>query len=472
MTVLLSAREAEEAVLGAILSTGVIPDKVAAQVERVHFYSEKHRLIWDAVCSVDEPAVAFVAAELERRGTLEKAGGSAYLHSLLSAGVVAGQASEFARLVRDDYIRREVHREAEAMLQLSDVNGQLSTTVERLQRLQATSTAADVPTTWASVDLAPVLSGESADPPPSMLEREDGHCLLYESLLHLVAGEPEAGKGWLALYACAEQIAIGNHVAYVDFEDRAERVVARLRELGICAADTGRLFHYIRPDEPLTARAQRDLKPIMALGPALVVIDGLTEAMALEGLDVNSNTDVAKWLFLLARPAGNAGAAVLMQDHVTKDKEKRGRYGLGAGHKRAGVDVTYMLEPVEPFGRGLDGMSRLSVTKDRPGHVRQHAEGDYIAEMRVLSRPDHVRIQLDPPSEREPFRPTVLMERISRAIEESPGLNKNGVRGLRGNNDAKETALRLLVEEKFVHVEQDGQARKHYSVRPYRGDEE
>ena len=44
------------------------------------------------------------------------------------------------------------------------------------------------------------------------------------------------------------------------------------------------------------------------------------------------------------RPIAAAGAAVVLIDHVAKDKEKRGRYAIGAQHKLAGVAVAYGIE--------------------------------------------------------------------------------------------------------------------------------
>jgi hypothetical protein len=82
------------------------------------------------------------------------------------------------------------------------------------------------------------------------------------------------------------------------------------------------------------------------------VVDGVTKAMVLQGLDIRDNKDVAEFLTKLARPLADAGAAVLLIDHVTKDREGRGRWELGAHHKLAGTDLTHMLEPIRSFGRG------------------------------------------------------------------------------------------------------------------------
>ena len=86
------------------------------------------------------------------------------------------------------------------------------------------------------------------------------------------------------------------------------------------------------------------------------MIDGVTEALALEGLDMASNQDVAELLQPARRGRSHGPAPPCCSiDHVTKDREARGRYAIGAQHKLAGVDVAYRLDVVQPFGRGREG---------------------------------------------------------------------------------------------------------------------
>lgn len=332
------------------------------------------------------------------------------------------------------------------------------------------------PTSWAPRDLGPVLDGKQIDQSPALLARGDGVRLLYRGKLHDLSGEPESCKGWLALHAAAECLKAGGRVAYFDFEDSEATAVERLLALGVERDTIRTVFAYVRPDEPLGApQARSDLEATLSLAPELVVVDGVTEALALHGLDLEKNSDVAKWLELLPRPLARTGAAVALLDHVTKDREARGRYAIGAQHKLAGVDVAYRLAVVEPFGRGKEGLVRLTVAKDRPGHVRQHATAGRIADVRLRSHGDgSVTVALEPPDSAPAFRPTVLMERLSRAVEQQPGATKSQLRSaVTGRSDAKDVALQLLVADAFVRVEREGQAHCHYSVRPYRdeGDE-
>jgi|SRR5829696_4156495 len=196
--------------------------------------------------------------------------------------------------------------------------------------------------------------------------------------MHAMSAEPQSGKGWAALHASAERIAAGQHVVYVDYEDTAANIGARLVALSVEHDAILSRFHYLRPEDPVTPQ---DVDALAELQPALVVVDGVTEALALEALDMANNQDVADFYKRLARPFATAGAAVLLIDHVVKDREARGRYAIGAQHKLAGVDVAYRLDVAQPFEREMYA----------DPSVRQHLERlddeeRFQAEARELAR--------------------------------------------------------------------------------------
>jgi hypothetical protein len=82
----------------------------------------------------------------------------------------------------------------------------------------------------------------------------------------------------------------GERVLYLDFETAAPSVVERLLALGASAQAVVDHFVYVRPDEPPTDARIAEL----AEGRfALVVLDGVSEAYELLGLDPLSNRDAA-----------------------------------------------------------------------------------------------------------------------------------------------------------------------------------
>ncbi len=333
----------------------------------------------------------------------------------------------------------------------------------------------DEPSTWAPVDLAPILSDDGElEPPPAILPRSDKERLLYRGKIHSVAGEPEAGKGWLVLLACKDRIEAGEHVAYFDFEDEAPVAVDRLRALGLDDAAIRERFHYIRPDEPLDAAGRAEIERLLAAKrPALAVLDGLTEALALHGIDLRDNTEVAKWLGDLPGGLRRRGIAVVLIDHVSKDADSRGRYSIGAQHKLGKADVHYSLIVKEPFGRGMEGRVLIRVEKDRPGHIRRLARYKMVAEMIGGSLPGGaLDLALEPPREgAESFRPTGYMVKVSRAVEDEPGLSISAIRAaVPGKSEFIDRARELLVREGFIEARKDGQATRHHPIQPFSED--
>ncbi len=91
-------------------------------------------------------------------------------------------------------------------------------------------------TSWAPlVDLAEVAAGD--DEPPRWLQRSDGVRLLYPGRLHWISGEPETLKTWIALWAVIDALTQGARVAFIDLEDDAAGLVARLDALGMDAIE-------------------------------------------------------------------------------------------------------------------------------------------------------------------------------------------------------------------------------------------
>lgn len=325
-----------------------------------------------------------------------------------------------------------------------------------------------VPSSWSPVDLHPILhailEGREAGPVPTLMPRADGVCLLYPGELHSLAAEPESGKSWIALAETARLIGEGHHVLYVDFEDSAANLLSRLLHLGAPATQLAELLILVRPEQDVKpgelARLLKDRQI------ALAVIDGVTEAMGLLGLEVNSNDDVAKFRGTLARPLARHGAAVLELDHVVKDAQSRGRFALGGGHKLAGVAVAYSLEAVTRPSRTRAGLLKLTVQKDRHGRIREHEDHAKVIALAHVRQQDGVTVvDLQPPDsegEAGTFRPTTLMGHASDWIAANPGCTRNQIfTAVGGKREAKQLALQLLIDEGYVERTQHGQSHRH-----------
>ncbi len=340
---------------------------------------------------------------------------------------------------------------------------------------------------WAPIDLAPWLDGTHVPEVPSVLCRLDGRALMYPGRVHSVYGEPESGKSMVVQAEAAVQLVAGRRVVYLDYESDASTVTTRLLALGVTAEQILKCLTYIRPEKDPHGTGWESLLTQRA---AMFVIDGVTEALTVSSVSSKDNDEVTGWLRRVAkRAAESTGAAVVLVDHVTKGEEGRGRFPLGAQAKLSAMTgSSFLVEVDQPLGRGMVGVLHLRVSKDRPGSVRPHC-GPYrksdrtqlAAVVTVDSRqPDCIDVRIDGPEAGRPlttgpFRPTTLMERISRAIEahDTPMSVRQIREAVSGQNRAKDTALETLIAEEFVTTESGPRnARMHTTAKPYRADDD
>lgn len=325
----------------------------------------------------------------------------------------------------------------------------------------ATKPAPAEHTSWWPKDLDAVLSGHEDDPTavPAFLARADGQHLFYPGRVNGLIGESESGKTWVALLAVQQALAAGHKVGFFDFEDTAVGVIGRLRSLGV---DDQHLqaFIYIAPDEALHAAAAADLTEVLTTHrPPLIILDGFNAAMTLLGLELESNTDATKFAQQLLRPLAATGAAVVTVDHLPKNKEQRGKGGIGAQAKRAmasGCLIT--VEVLTPPAPGQTGKLHLTVDKDRPGAVRGASTGaKNVGTAIVASDPGtgDLTITIECPERVNgsgQFRPTTLMERVSVFLATTPdGASGKAIeQGVRGRALDIRTAVQCLVDEHHV----------------------
>lgn len=329
---------------------------------------------------------------------------------------------------------------------------------------------------WSPADLSDVLGGTWEPPTPTVGRRSDDVGLFYPSKCHTVSSESEAGKTWFALAAAKAELDGGNAVLYIDFEDDRGPVVGRLLAIGAQRESIRERFSYVRPDGPLSALGNtEDLAAVLRhRRPSLVILDGITEAMTMHGLNPLDNADCAKFGRMLPRRLADSGAAVVSLDHVTKSSEGRGRYSIGAVHKLNALDgAAFVLENRKAFGVGLIGRSTVYIAKDRPGQLRKHAlPGSglhWFADLVIDSTdPDPAVIVVDiaAPITREGSEmvPTVLMERVSTELAKHPeGLSQRVLCDVvRGKTEGIRSAVSHLVAAGYVTAKTP-----HLNLKPY-----
>lgn len=228
--------------------------------------------------------------------------------------------------------------------------------------------------TWAPVDMREALS--KARVLPTVGRRCDGRYLFYPGLVNGIHAESESGKSWFALFVVAQELIAGRPVLYADYEDNATNIGHRLHALGVPHNALGdkTKFMYVNPlAAPDNDIEQEEFSALLECWYTVAVIDGVTEAMKIAGLNPNDGGDVAEWQLGLPRKiAKHTNAAVIVIDHDTKDHDKRTRGPIGSERKLSGLDGASYTVRVgkEPFVEGSVGCIQIRVDKDRPGTVR------------------------------------------------------------------------------------------------------
>jgi hypothetical protein len=379
----------------------------------------------------------------------------------------------------------------------ADVEGE---TVKPITKPKAKRAAPKPPTSdgkedsndWRLVDIRPYLDPNRPRLQTTLFPRfDDGVHLFYRGKVHWISGEPESGKSLLAQAACAIELAAGNSVLYLDFEDDVESVTQRVAMFGVSEDQMIEGFGYVAPDTPISPRFRDRLAPLLdvAAKATIIVLDGLNDAMGSSGYDSNSGKDFYEWWSVVAKPllvASSEHAAILVIDHVVKDKEKRGQWPSGTGQKLAKAHVHYGFSLYKPFGVGMTGRAYIRLLKDKPGGIKEYGgkwaqgEGQSFAaftirseriKSRTGSRIDTKFALTSDGVDRGAFRPTVYMEKVSEFLDRPTTklpASKNAIEGgVNGKAEHVRKAIDILVAEQFIEVDTSKSFPTFKPVKPY-----
>lgn len=351
------------------------------------------------------------------------------------------------------------------------------------------------PSSWSIVDLGPYLEGTYVQEAAELFSRSDGQGLLYAGRVHSFHGRSNSGKSLLAQAEAARVLGLGGRVLYVDFESDAGSVIGRLLSLGATQDQIAAGLDYLAPEEGLsTGRALIAFNAVLERSYVLAVLDGVTVAL---NLIVKSGgtpeAQITEYARKLPRQiARRTGAAVVQVDHVTKSTEGQNGYAIGSQQKMNELDgAAYQISLASPIAPGLRGVVVLRVVKDRIGNVRLNSGPMRMSDQsqeaaRVVfdgtRETGRTFVTVEPPSSRighedegRPFRPTGLMEKVSKRLETSlePLSQKDATSDLGKKAEHARAALRLLIEEGYVTKETGPRgAYLHKSERAYRQDED
>lgn len=375
-----------------------------------------------------------------------------------------------------------------------------STTASQVQNGSTESYEANkTSSSWRFEDLTQLASGVELPPTPTVFQREDGQGLFYRGAVNDLHGEPGCGKSMIAQIATAQELKADRDVIYIDYEDSARNVVKRLLLLGVSGEQIIGHLHYVRPSakpsSPTSLGGWRETLDY-ADTATLAIIDGVTSCLAYAGLDSNSGDDIAAWYNTMPRLISACGPAVVLIDHVVKSKDNRGRYAGGSMQKLALIDgISYSVDMTKPVGKGVRGVIVIKSGKDRISEIEEHcavswsSNGSHLREAARIeinsTDPKLMRVTIARPNmmpsdettrQRGLERPTGLMEKISRIVENAPEEpNQTEIIELLKDDGSSArkttvlTAINRLLEGEWISNRSGRNNRNIYaSVRPYR----
>jgi replicative DNA helicase len=246
------SREAEEAVVGAVLINPEAYYDVAQFLQADDFYIHRHRWIWEAFASLHEQRIPIdlltLGEELDRKGQLTEIGGPAFLTTLVNQVPTSLNAESYGHIVESHAIRRKMITAANSIASLaynedSTVDNVLDEAEKAVFGVSERRLRHDVAPIRQVMSLVYDQVGERAQRsdeifgvPTGFIDLDKMLGGLQSSDLLIIAGRPGQGKsGFLLSVAKNAALIHKKHVAIFSLEMSNEQVAERLisQETGI-----------------------------------------------------------------------------------------------------------------------------------------------------------------------------------------------------------------------------------------------
>lgn len=318
------------------------------------------------------------------------------------------------------------------------------------------------------------LNGSPMDPlaeRPDPLPTVPGFPYAHRGAGVVIVGPTGGGRSSLVQAGAYDAALAGHRVAYLGSEVTEPEFNAR-------AADLAR-----RRKDPVDDRLRDALARVRYLSLAtvlprawehpaewarqmvdrfdIVLVDPLSSVGSVLNLNFdNSNAEFVAYYDKLVQPLVSGGLLVVQLENVGHDVEAKTR-AKGASAKEDRADLSFYCKLVARPAPALIVTAR-KVRSVRAAHKRD--------DRWTFDRDTQTITPLEASAEGSTtFRPTALMERVSLALEQTPGLTTRDLRiAVKGKHDAKTLATDVLVAEGYVRREVQGAATRHYSARPFR----
>ena len=245
-------REAEEAVVGAVLINPEVYYDVAQFLQADDFYIHRHKWIWEAFTSLHEQRIQIdlltINEELDRKGQLAEIGGPAYLTALINQVPTSLNAESYGHIVESHSIRRKMINAANSIASMAynedstvdnvmdEAEKAVFNVSERRLRHDLQPISAVLSEYYDRIDDLAKRDEEIFGVPTGFIDLDKMLGGLQPSDLLIIAGRPGQGKtGFLLSVAKNAALTHKKHVAIFSLEMSNEQVVQRLiaQETGI-----------------------------------------------------------------------------------------------------------------------------------------------------------------------------------------------------------------------------------------------
>jgi hypothetical protein len=297
--------------------------------------------------------------------------------------------------------------------------------------------------------------------------------ILLPGKRHLLSAPAKSGKSLAMLAHAVQMVVAGATVAILDRENGADEYSKRLRDIVTSRDDEAATW------EALDARRMRYFEyPTLPLsdGPALadllgdrslVIFDSSRMFLTSLGLGEDHSDDYAEFMAGLIDPLAAAGVATMILDN--EGHQRAGARGTSA--KNDLNEVIFTLKATSKPSPKRRGRLLLTCKDSRFGQSGDSWELELGGGTFGAWEPTAADGAAASPRSRarQAIRPTGQMQRISRWVEDHPGIPKSGVHAaISGRREIKDLALNLLVEGRYVATDPHGRGIALRSLRPYR----
>lgn len=236
--------EAERSVLGAILLSEEAFIDVVESLKPEHFYKEAHRLIYECMLRLYEKRqpidLITLPQELKSKKLLSDIGGVAYLTELVNSVPTSSNAAYYAKIVRDNALRRNLIEASARITKLSyekeDINGLLDEAEQEIYAVSQDVLHQDfvhisdtLKVTFERLDELAKNKGALRGVPTGLKSLDKMLSGFQRENLIILAARPSVGKSSFAIN-CAQYAAVEHKksVGIFSLEMGREQIVDRM----------------------------------------------------------------------------------------------------------------------------------------------------------------------------------------------------------------------------------------------------